>query len=400
MDNDINTSSRLPRWVLWLGIGLLVVGMIGLFLCPPIVRANGVTSSLFVYRSLAGTLAYLIIAILLLPVVEEFAFRFWGVGRIYSCVVCIVLQGVLYWFMLGWVYALAVVVANGLCIWLLRNSNLYIPVMATLTTITFALLFVPYFTLFDISSVLSILGLVGLGLTATWLTLCSSFAWAIVLHIVLAGLGMWGWYSNSITFRDGNTQLTLQPHMVLFNTVTPIEPRASVADELRLKGTLPQIATYMLFEQGMHDADEDYAMSPTLINISAACDQTYRMTLPGNTDINAAIRLLENKRLLHSDTTYVPVWRLQIKDSSLLNSMYDSNSRWTLRDIILILRNNSMPVMPEQGLNIYMHIKFDMDELHSFLNDGMNAINAYLHQNYGLVLEEQEHDRMQIISFK
>ena len=400
MENDINTSSRLPRWVLWLGIGLLVVGVIGLFLCPPMVRANGVASSLFVYRSLVGTWAYLIIAILLLPVVEEFAFRFWGVGRSYHYVVGIVLQGVLYGFMLGWVYALAVVVAYVLCSWLLRYNDLYNPVMTALTSITFALLFVPYFTSFDLSSVLAVLGLVGLGLTATWLTLYASFVWAIVLHVVLVGLGMWGWYGNSTTFSDGNTRLTLQPHMNLLNTVTPIEPRASVADELRLNGTLPEMATYMLFEQGMHDADVDYALSPTLININADCDQTYRMTLPGNTDVDAAIRLLEKKHLLHCDTAYVPVWRMQLKDSSLLNSIYDSNSSWTLRDIILILRNTSLPVMPEQGLNIHMHVRVDRDELLARRAEGMDALNAYLQQHYGLVLEEQEHDRMQTISFR
>lgn len=180
-------AKRTPvfRWALWMGLAIWGVSLAGIVLSPAAESNHSLTE--FTFEN-GWAMALLVIG-LLLPCLEEVAFRFWGIRRWrWAGYISALGMGVVtyfYWGLWGAAATTAVAAAVTLAVKAERTRLL---IQLLLTSLLFAILHFDNYGNLELRNLFALLNKLGFALVASWLVLNRGFLWALLLHMAINSL--------------------------------------------------------------------------------------------------------------------------------------------------------------------------------------------------------------------
>lgn len=123
------------------------------------------------------------------PVMEEFAFRYWGKGKLYAYIVCAAVMANFVFLTLNiWFIALAV-----LCIvlfFVIRDQHRKRQVSIITTSVLFAAMHLSGYSTFSLASVFGILQIFGMALVMCYVVINYRFIYSILIHVLNNSLAL------------------------------------------------------------------------------------------------------------------------------------------------------------------------------------------------------------------
>lgn len=180
-------AKRTPvfRWALWTGLAIWIVSLAGIVLSPAAESNHSLTE--FTFEN-GWALALLVIG-LLLPCLEEVAFRFWAIRRWrWAGYISAVAMGVVTYFYWGLWGALATTAAVASITLAVKAERTRLLVLLLLTSLLFAILHFDNYGNLELRNLFALLNKLGFALVASWLVLNRGFLWALLLHVVINSL--------------------------------------------------------------------------------------------------------------------------------------------------------------------------------------------------------------------
>ncbi len=389
-----NNSNNLAI-LLWLGLGLFVIAIVVnliLGLCGVVNTVDQGIAGIFGF----GVIISALIIIFIIPLLEEFAFRFWGRDKKVAYIIDIILIPVLVYFITTTWYVALAVLAMLLAIFIFLKEKKKFVAMTIVTVAVFSLLHLKGCG-FTVQGLLCITQMAGLALLCTYLCVRYSFWWACGAHGI-NNLLAFSLLLIPIRISTDSCNLKISP---LFGSTYDV---ISEQDSGKvIKGDMTLIAYTMAIEQHSGDNPMEQKTFYRVLREGQAHSSNYTLRItpqdPGAPiDYQSAIKALESNGFLHIDTTYESKILLSLEDENLLlTEQKGANS--TLEELIEEIRlQYNAPVLPDEGLNCKIPIKLNFGELHR--QHTLDECNAYLMRTYGLALDKLEHSRAQIITFK
>lgn len=180
-------AQRTPvfRWALWSGLAIWVVFLAGIVLSPAAESNHTLTE--FTFEN--GAALSLLVIGLLLPCLEEVAFRFWGIRRWrWAGYISAVAMGVVTYFYWGLWGALATAAAVASITLAIKAERTRLLILLLLTSLLFAILHFDNYGNLELRNLFAIFNKLGFALVASWLVLNRGFLWALLLHVANNGL--------------------------------------------------------------------------------------------------------------------------------------------------------------------------------------------------------------------
>lgn len=116
------------------------------------------------------------------PVLEEFSFRLWGVGRRWTTIICLVLMVMLTFGEIGF-WGILLVIGIVVAMRLIKDEFKRNWVVTLLSSTAFALAHISGFSGFSLGMVLGLMDIFGMAMVMCWLTLNLSFWFSCLLHV-------------------------------------------------------------------------------------------------------------------------------------------------------------------------------------------------------------------------
>ncbi len=321
------------------------------------------------------------------PVLEEFSFRFWGIGKRYAMIVSTVLMALLCWGeMSSALFGIAVLVSLLAVIFLVHDRNRQTLIFLIVSSILFALMHISGFSEWSLFAVIGLLEILGTALLCSYLTINHSFLFAILLHCANNLLASWP--------PSGKLSLETDDYAITATPITETEywnitgTNEHYGDNTMVAGTLVECAHKLMAQQYKAEGiDLDTAsfmprqkeQSIQLYLIGIHCKDTGKVP-----DYKAILHALEEEEWITLDTTFEAVYIIDLADSALL----DSNSRshhyvpYTMQGIVTELRKvYHIPAVLAEGvdekLTLYIHedtwlVDFTEEYLEKLREDGLS----------------------------
>lgn len=173
------------RWALWTGLAIWVVSLAGIVLSPSAESNHSLTE--FTFEN--GAALSLLVIGLLIPCLEEVAFRFWGIRRWrWAGYISAVAMGVVTYFYWGLWGALATAAAVASITLAVKAERTRLLILLLLTSLLFAILHFDNYGNLELRNLFALLNKLGFALVASWLVLNRGFIWALLLHIATNSL--------------------------------------------------------------------------------------------------------------------------------------------------------------------------------------------------------------------
>ncbi len=330
----IKGKKREFRWALFTGLALWIGIMVGcwLFGTSDTVRSGQdelmgtlkrLIDSLVPYFPVA-TMVFVFLWIgVLQPVMEEFAFRYWGKGKLYAYIVCAaVMANFVYLTLNIWFITLA-----ALCIvlfFVVRDQHRKRQVSIITTSVLFASMHLSGYSSFSIASVLGILQIFGMALVMCYVVINHRFIYSIVIHVLNNSFALLLplFFMGSEAVSGDNFKGELR-YMKLYEAAELMyEDWSEDSTTTTFYGELPEIvnniyncsSSYTRPSDGelqIFYADNSYLWTRCVLDIQVDT---------GTCDPDDIVNALIKTGRLKSDTTIVPVLEVSIADKALYKS--------------------------------------------------------------------------------
>lgn len=258
----------------------------------------------------------LLLLCLFQPIIEEFAFRYWGKGKLYARIVSTVGIGIFTILECG----LLGLVFTGLTVYLMfffKSEKHKTPVLMVFTSAVFALMHVSGFSAFSLEMVIGIANIFGMALVMSYVVVNYRFVYSCMIHVLnnsLALLIPMLIFSNGEvkTFKADNLSAELKPSSV-FDDNSEIN-----YDKYVYSGELPKIAYNIACnERAGEDEDSNILFRYELDNSQLWSEYHFRISCnpigsPTRTELLDMLYQCD----LQSDTTYEHAYVISISDPS------------------------------------------------------------------------------------
>ena len=330
----IKGKKREFRWALFTGLALWIGIMVGcwLFGTSDTVRSGQdelmgtlkrLIDSLVPYFPVATMVVVFLWIGVLQPVMEEFAFRYWGKGKLYAYIVCAaVMANFVYLTLNIWFITLA-----ALCIvlfFVVRDQHRKRQVSIITTSVLFASMHLSGYSSFSIASVLGILQIFGMALVMCYVVINHRFIYGIVIHVLNNSFALLLplFFMGSEAVSGDNFKGELR-YMKLYEAAELMyEDWSEDSTTITFYGELPEIVnniyncsySYTRPSDGelqIFYADNSYLWTRCVLDIQVDT---------GTCDPDDIVNALIKPGRLKSDTTIVPVLEVSIADKALYKS--------------------------------------------------------------------------------
>lgn len=322
------------RWALFTGLALWIGIMVGcwLFGTSDSVRSGQdelmgtlkrLIDSLVPYFPVATMVIVFLWIGVLQPVMEEFAFRYWGKGKLYAYIVCAAFMANFVYLTLNiWFITLA-----ALCIvlfFVVRDQHRKRQVSIITTSVLFASMHLSGYSSFSIASVLGILQIFGMALVMCYVVINHRFIYSIVIHVLNNSFALLLplFFMGSEAVSGDNFKGELR-YMKLYEAAELMyEDWSEDSTTTTFYGELPEIVnniyncsySYTRPSDGelqIFYADNSYLWTRCVLDIQVDT---------GTCDPDDIVNALIKTGRLKSDTTIVPVLEVSIADKALYKS--------------------------------------------------------------------------------
>ncbi len=180
---DTPKMQRTFKWALWTGLVIMVLSILLLMFIKEERDDNPILQNLYNLLNDKGPLLFLLIAGVALPILEEFAFRFWGIGKRWAGIVSSVLMAGYFWRVFdSWIGAF-VVLAVFLCIvFLVKERKTYLFIMMLLSSTLFMIAHKGNYSDFLLLA-FGLMHKFGFALVTSYLVINHGMIWNILFHV-------------------------------------------------------------------------------------------------------------------------------------------------------------------------------------------------------------------------
>lgn len=171
--------------MLFIGLGLWVVSMVLMEVLTSSGQAQGQSTLMEMIKGIFQQMPVFTLLLLCVfqPILEEFSFRLWGVGKMWMTIVCLALMTLFGVSEMGlWMFLF---LGAFLFVWLkVKDTFRQRWILAIITSLCFALCHVSGFGSFGWGMVLGLTDIFGMALVMCWLTINLSFWFSCLLHVI------------------------------------------------------------------------------------------------------------------------------------------------------------------------------------------------------------------------
>lgn len=171
--------------MLWIGLAIWAVGFGSTWLMELAgVKVTSQETLMGMFKSIfqVAPVWVILFGCVLGPVLEEFSFRLWGVGKRWSTIICLVLMAMFTFGEIGF-WGILLVVGIVLSMRLIKDEFKRNWAVTLLSSAAFALCHISGFSGFSLGMVLGLLDIFGMAMVMCWLTLNLSFWFSCLLHV-------------------------------------------------------------------------------------------------------------------------------------------------------------------------------------------------------------------------
>ena len=427
----IKLSPKSFKWLLCGGLVLLVVtelvellffnsgfhffGQNGLFFGNSGLQSH---TSIATYMRWNGLGFMLLAMLLVIPLVEELAFRLWAVGKnVVFFMVSLVLIAAYMLFVCGWVWAVVSVVA--LCLVFLCTKQKACARAVAMLVVTSALFSVAYSLGCEAPFVVTALDIVktfGFGLVAGCLVLQLRFGllWAALAHVAFSAINVAPMLCQHTYEKDGYT-ITAKA-MLDLDKNTGYNPSEAGNGFFVQRGDMQELVTFASIEAnrnqtaGTHEEIAERLMSQTTFYQTHFYQSTPlevkiadRQGGKSGAELNQTLlKFLVAEKIIAADTAFVPMQYLYIADPELFNSKYDSTIpasaqySCSVESLVSALRYvYNLPLQPAPDVNYLAPCRIE----NKFVEQSLEEASALL-KDYGIAIKEDPQTRAQVIKYK
>ncbi len=367
--------------------------------------------------------AFPILTMLLLcliqPVIEEFAFRYWGKGKLYARIISTVGIGLFSILECGWLGF----VLTGLTVYLMfffKNEKFKTPVLMIFTSAVFAIMHVSGFSSFSTDMVIGISEIFGMALVMSYVVVNYGFIYSCIIHVLNNSLAliipMVVFSCGEVkTFTHDGFSAELRPSSILDDN------REYDYYKYRYSGELQKIAyNVACTEPAGEDENPDILFRYRLDNSQLWSEYHFTVTCNSTTK-PLRTELLETlyECGLQSDTTYENAYVMTISDSVKLNLHWNANGEnLTLHglanrikeiyDIPVVLACENSDIEwdiisffrkePKDITKLTFQTK-DYKEILSIYKK-KEAVFEHLEKEYGINIEKSDTLKVPVVTFK
>lgn len=398
--------------ILWIGLVLWIGAAVARIIN---VLCGGASLGQDVMMEALKDTASIIVIILLIgvvmPIVEEFLFRFWIKSKreVTSLLLFLVLGGYVaistYW----WLGLAAFALCTMPYLLLKKNTNTRTVFLMCATSATFALAHITSFSSVQLDGWLCMAELCGLGLVACWLVYNIGFWWACLLHILnnAAALMLMLLVPTAPAYAATASDFDAPLYTAKLKPISgdAIDFREMNDSTIVVKGSLPVIAFNLVKHfnpdiiSGAYSHTEYFAFNLAYKKLEPCWEYivTFHDTIPYHNMAN-----LVSDLALHSplriDTTYEAPYVVGIQDQQRINES-SGDVLNTLAGLADDLRISYMvPVVLEKGTNEYFQIRYQR-ALFSFPFE-IDSLPNILSSHLGLYMYKSDVQKIQVVRFR
>ncbi len=428
---NIKLSPKTFKWLLCGGIVLLIVPVLVELLCfnsgfhyfgqnGLFFGNGGLQGSTSIATNLrwGGMGVLLVMLLLVVPVVEELAFRLWAIGKnVVFFAISLVLVAAYMLFVCGWIWAAVSAVA--LCIAFLCTKEKTCAHVVSLLIVTSALFSVAYSLGCEAPigiTILDMLKTFGFGIVAGCLVLQLRFGllWAVLAHVAFSAINVAPMLCQHTYENDGYT-ITAKA-MLDLDKNTGYNPSEAGNGFFVQRGDMQELVTFANIEAGRHETSGSYeAMAEKHMFQTTFYQTHFYQSVPievtiadkkgGKTSAELNQQLMSfmlDKGIIAADTTFVPMQYLYIADPELFSSKYDStvpaSAKYScsVESLVTMLRSvYNLPLQPAPDVNYLAPCRVE----NKFLELSLEEALALL-KDYGIAIKEDPQTRAQVIKYK
>lgn len=170
--------------MLFIGLGIWVGSMVLMGVLTNSGEAEGQSALMEMCKSLIQKWPVMILLLLCLfqPILEEFSFRLWGIGKLWAIIICLSLMSL---FLVGETGAWGLVFVAAFIVVLLKVKDKFKQqwINAVISSLAFAVCHISGFGGFGWGMVLGLADIFGMALVMCWLTINLNFWFSCLLHV-------------------------------------------------------------------------------------------------------------------------------------------------------------------------------------------------------------------------
>lgn len=339
------------------------------------------------------------------PIIEEYAFRYWTVGKLSARITSLILATILVFLVSGNIFlAISVAALLSVLMFVVKKNEI---VLIISTSSIFALLHINGFSQLSISAIFGLLQLFGGAIVLCCLALKYRFEIAIAIHIInnIIAIAPNNETSKSkINFTcitsEGENRMACKPMTGKHGDLITLSN--STETIISFQGSISE------FIDMMYDIDTNHTMT-TLYRINEETEKSmseysFVLKLCDSNAIdynNILCRTMERTVMLKQDTLYEPAYYINIKDNEIFSSRQTScEFPITLSDLAKKMQFNfDKPIIITEGidkdqtvcLNSYhIYILYEMKDI--------NLFNEVFNKSIGIELIESD-TKVPVIEF-
>ena len=365
MERTIKQRTKKPklfRWALWWGIGIAVVTLIILIIKGEGLEGFDAPMMNAIYRMVYrfGILPVVLYIGLLGPIIEEFAFRSWGNGKIWTGITSILLM-VLFTLSVGWWLALITLVCGVAILVFFRNDRKKkLFSLMLLSSLLFSTLHAGNYNGEGQGFILfiTLLHHLGFGLVASYLVINYSLFWSMVFHAANNSLLAIPFFLGVNAINNEMKVIENEDFRLEMRTVLIKDETLNTAKQFQYGATGTYFGNVAVFaNQAMYFDVIDQGINPNYDTLIMAlpdydaypcCDFNLSFKRePYN--YHGLLNALQEEGLIEIDTTVMPAYRMHITDTSkLVSGQHEGMLSYHLL-IGLIRQNIELPVYEEDA---------------------------------------------------
>ena len=350
MEKDKTNKQRLFRWALWWGLGISIASIAMLFI-PGIDDGQDPVNDLMYNLLGKGFWLLLMVVGIIMPVLEECAFRIWGNGKIATSIISSVLMsGIMLISFNWWVGLISLVATLGVTLFI-KDRNRRLLVMMLLSSLIFMAAHTANYSGSIFYTAMALVEKFGFALLASYLVINHNLLWSICLHVLNNSIACIAIYLGiaSITptsfCEEGKYDITIKPLILEKNVELEYWPTTN-GDTITYNNRLGHMAINLL----ELDEDNNYQEDTVVYYEGSRQNVNYRMQVAFAAgephDYTAVVRTLERNKWIKLDTTVEQAYMITIVDPSK-RSERDLASVWWAG--AYTLQRDGLPILEPEG---------------------------------------------------
>lgn len=352
-----------------------------------------------------SSIVVLIIVSVLLPIIEEFAFRFWGMKKKYASIISLLLISVYISLTGNIILAISAFIVLGILFFIVKENELLLIIT---TSIIFSILHIDGFSSVNIKTILSLINIFSFAVILCCVTIKYHFILAVVIHIInnLTAISPQITSAkikedNFMYYRNIQSMFSTNDYSVSLKPITDendyTEQLYNDVQTISFSGSLSSFVELIQILDTNKTINSVYKIDKSIKNVLPDYVITLNYKTTDSLNYNNILNDVLQSILSRCDTIYSTTYSLNIIDFSKLNNDELCNEI-SLRELAIRLESfYGIPIMLDDDINEKYPIFVDNDLF--VKNKPLEELKELLIESYGIELIQINHCKKQVLEF-